>query len=217
MWLRITTPAMRSSTSSAGCLGLYAVPTRRRPIHRYSANMSKCEGRSQRTRTRGDILPNRVCDGCQENPAERARKSTESICACALVISDARGVSALTDRKLASDLKMSTRTLRRQVGSRDKLFRAVVEHHIGALTVDEAESECWEDAVQRRCRNLYELLISHARIAALMVDSDIGPYSRSLRRGVQYSQQIRSPRTMSRLTGTVPCNGSATFRCREGA
>ncbi|NED67315.1 TetR family transcriptional regulator, partial [Streptomyces sp. SID10244] len=50
----------------------------------------------------------------------------ETIYERALVLLDDEGDSALSTRRLAADLRISTRTLYQQVGNRENLIRALV-------------------------------------------------------------------------------------------
>jgi AcrR family transcriptional regulator len=54
----------------------------------------------------------------------------------ALALVDAEGAQALNARRLASDLKCSTRTLYQQVGNREELIRALVGRHFSQLQLD---------------------------------------------------------------------------------
>jgi AcrR family transcriptional regulator len=53
--------------------------------------------------------------------------SAEAILGRAREIIDAEGVQALNVRRVAGDLKISTRTLYKRIGNRDRLIRVVVE------------------------------------------------------------------------------------------
>jgi len=59
--------------------------------------------------------------------------SAEAIYEHALVLLDAEGARALTLRRLAADLKISTRTHCKRIGKRDNLIRNVVELHFSKL------------------------------------------------------------------------------------
>ena len=51
----------------------------------------------------------------------------------ALALLDAEGADALSARRLAADLGISTRTLYEQVGPREKLIRTLVARHFSRL------------------------------------------------------------------------------------
>jgi AcrR family transcriptional regulator len=52
------------------------------------------------------------------------------------VLLDAEGARAVTVRRLAADLKISTRTLDKRIGNRDNLIRTVVELHFAKLNLN---------------------------------------------------------------------------------
>ena len=62
----------------------------------------------------------------------------------ALALIDAEGAQALNARRLASDLKCSTRTLYQQVGNHEELIRALVGRHFSQLQLDFHEYDTWE-------------------------------------------------------------------------
>ena len=78
----------------------------------------------------------------------------EAIYEHALELLDAEGSDALTTRRLAADLKISTRTLYQQVGSREELVRALVARHFSQLRLDFHEYEDWETTGLKWCLNL---------------------------------------------------------------
>lgn len=130
----------------------------------------------------GAFLPNRAHASHHERMGDREKSGVEAIYRRALEIIDADGVSALTFRKLADDLKMSTRTIRKRVGHRDGLIRAAIEQFASALTVEVSLTGPWERAVQRWCSDLYEQLMARPRITELLLDAD----------GQLIDQQIRT-------------------------
>lgn len=135
----------------------------------------------------GAFLPNRVHSVRRECSVDRDRSVTEFIYVQALEIIDAHGVSALTFRKLADDLKMSTRTLRKRVGSRDGLIRAAVEQYAGGLSVEVGLMGLWEHTVQRWCSDLYAQLMARPRITGLMIDADARLIDQQVRAIAEYA------------------------------
>jgi AcrR family transcriptional regulator len=90
----------------------------------------------------------------------------------ALELLDAEGAEALTTRRLAADLKISTRTLYQQVGSRDELIRALVTRHFSALRLDFHEYEDWEATALQWCLALRDALRAHPFLTELMTIDD---------------------------------------------
>jgi len=90
----------------------------------------------------------------------------------ALALLDAEGTGALTTRRLAAELKISTRTLYQQVGSRDELIRALVARHLSALRVEFHEYDDWETTAEQWCRGLHDALRAHPYLTELMTNED---------------------------------------------
>jgi AcrR family transcriptional regulator len=92
----------------------------------------------------------------------------------ALELLDTEGSAALTTRRLATDLKISTRTLYRQVGSRDRMIRALVARHFSQLRLDFQEREQWEATALQWCLSLRDALCAHPYLTVLMTVDDRG-------------------------------------------
>jgi AcrR family transcriptional regulator len=98
----------------------------------------------------------------------------DAIFAHALELLDTEGSAALTTRRLASDLKISTRTLYQQVGSRERLIRALVARHFSQLRLDFHEQEQWEATASQWCLSLHDALCAHPYLTGLMTVDDRG-------------------------------------------
>ncbi len=96
----------------------------------------------------------------------------EAIYEYALELLDAEGTDALTTRRLAADLKISTRTLYQQVGSREQLIRALVARHFFTLRLDFHEYEDWETTALQWCLALHDALRAHPFLTELMTIDD---------------------------------------------
>lgn len=168
----------------------------------------------------GAFLPNRVHPASSESSVDGAKACAESIYLRALEIIDAQGVSTLTFRKLAEDLKMSTRTIRKRVGSRERLIRAAIEHYAGTITVSADLTGLWEQAVQEWCQNLYGQLMERPRITELMIDADgrlidrqvSGIVGYAVRAGIPFDIAHQCCSSLARLTVN-----EAIARSRGGA
>jgi AcrR family transcriptional regulator len=90
----------------------------------------------------------------------------------ALALLDAEGSRALTTRRLAAELKISTRTLYQQVGSRDELIRALVTRHLSQLKLDFHDYEDWESTALHWCTALHDALHAHPFLTELMTIDD---------------------------------------------
>jgi AcrR family transcriptional regulator len=96
----------------------------------------------------------------------------EAIYERALALLDAEGTSALTTRRLAGELKISTRTLYQQVGSRDEMIRALVARHFSALRLEFHEYADWETTALNWCLRLRDALRAHPHLTELMTIDD---------------------------------------------
>ena len=96
----------------------------------------------------------------------------EMIYSHALKLLDAEGQQALNARRIAADLKCSTRTLYQQVGNREQLIRALVARHFSQLKLEFHESGTWESTAWQWCRALHEALLAHPYLTELMIFDD---------------------------------------------
>jgi AcrR family transcriptional regulator len=92
----------------------------------------------------------------------------------ALTLIDAEGTGALNARRLASDLKCSTRTLYQQVGNREELIRALVSRHFSQLQLDFHEYDTWESTAVQWSLALHDALQAHPHLTELMNVDDRG-------------------------------------------
>lgn len=102
--------------------------------------------------------------------------SAETIYACALELLDSEGMPAVTARRVAAELNISTRTLYKCVKNRDDLIRNVVEMHYSAMPLPVLPDVEWEPAVLGWCRALSRQLTEHPRLTELLAH-DITPLS----------------------------------------
>jgi AcrR family transcriptional regulator len=126
----------------------------------------------------------------------------------ALELLDAEGSAALTTRRLAADLKISTRTLYQQVGSRDELIRALVARHFSALRLDFHEYDEWEATALQWCLSLRDALYAHPYLTELMTVDDRGAImdyvnelvEATLREGIPKKLAVECCRALVNLT-----------------
>lgn len=98
----------------------------------------------------------------------------DAIYARALELLDAEGPTALQARRLAADLKISTRTLYQQVGNQELLTRALVARHFSQLRLEFQERETWESTALQWCLSLHDTLAAHPHLTELMAIDDRG-------------------------------------------
>jgi AcrR family transcriptional regulator len=92
----------------------------------------------------------------------------------ALALIDAEGAQALNARRLAADLRCSTRTLYQQVGNREELIRALIDRHFSQLQLDFHEYDSWESTAVQWSLALDEALQAHPFLTELMNVDDRG-------------------------------------------
>ncbi len=100
--------------------------------------------------------------------------SVDAIFTRALELLDAEGAQALNARRLARELKCSTRTLYQQVGNREELIRALVGRHFSQLQLDFHEYDTWEATALHWCLELRDALQAHPFLTELMTFDDRG-------------------------------------------
>jgi AcrR family transcriptional regulator len=98
--------------------------------------------------------------------------SVDAIYARALALLDAEGTEALNARRLAAELRISTRTLYQRVGNREELIRALVARHFAQLRLDFHELENWESTALQWCNTFHEALRAHPHLTELMTIQD---------------------------------------------
>lgn len=98
---------------------------------------------------------------------------------------DSEGLPGINARRLAAELKCSTKTLYAQVGSQDQLVRALVARHFAALRVEFEEAGTWQDSAVRWCQAVRTELLAHPHLSQLMTFDDreavVGYVNRLLR------------------------------------
>jgi AcrR family transcriptional regulator len=92
----------------------------------------------------------------------------------ALALIDTEGAQALTTRRLAAELKCSTRTLFQQVGNREELIRALVGRHFSQLRLDFHEYDTWESTAMQWSLALHDALQAHPFLTQLVTFDDYG-------------------------------------------
>jgi AcrR family transcriptional regulator len=122
-----------------------------------------------------DLLPQRRVSestrtGCGEGAARGPRPSItmDAIVTRAMIILDDEGDRALTARRLALDLGISTRTLYKRIHNRENLLRKVSETYASRMSLPNRGTDSLRSAARRWCEELYDELASHPVLAALL-------------------------------------------------
>jgi AcrR family transcriptional regulator len=98
--------------------------------------------------------------------------SAEAIYERAQALLDEEGLSGLNARRLAAELRCSTKTLYAQVGSQDKLIRELVSRHFATLQVDFEPAASWQESALRWCGAVRAELLAHPNLSGLMTFDD---------------------------------------------
>jgi AcrR family transcriptional regulator len=115
-----------------------------------------------------------VVAACSMRTMPRPLIPVEVIYERALALLDSEGADALNARRLAAELKISTRTLYQQVGTREKLIRELVAQHFSRLKLDFQEYDTWESTALQWCLALHDTLYAHPFLTELMTIDDRG-------------------------------------------
>ena len=88
----------------------------------------------------------------------------------ALEFVDCEGVDALTVRRLAADLNISTRTLYKRIGSRTNMIRELVDMHWSRLDLEFHPCSTWEDTIWAWCVHLHQVLTARPHLTLMAQD-----------------------------------------------
>jgi len=92
----------------------------------------------------------------------------EAIFEKALELLDAEGIEGLSTRRLAAELKCSTRTLYDQVGRREDLLRQLIAYQFSRLEFDFEEQVGWHLSAEHWCSAVRNLILAHPNLSKLM-------------------------------------------------
>jgi len=92
----------------------------------------------------------------------------EAVFEKSLELLDAEGIEGLSTRRLAAELKCSTRTLYDQIGRREDLLRELVAYQFSRLELDFEEQVSWNLSAEYWCSAVRKLMLSHPNLSKLM-------------------------------------------------
>lgn len=101
--------------------------------------------------------------------------TADAIYARALTLLDEEGLAGISARRLATELRCSTKTLYQQVGNQDQLVRELVARHFAALRLEFSEADTWQESAMRWCRAVRTALLAHPHLSGLMTVDDREP------------------------------------------
>ena len=97
----------------------------------------------------------------------RAGLDRDDIVAAALALVEADGVSALSMRRLATELGVTTTTIYWHVGVRDALVAAIIERLSDQLAAREPEGRTSRDRVTSAAHHVWDSALSHRQVTSL--------------------------------------------------
>ncbi|WP_159233597.1 TetR/AcrR family transcriptional regulator [Mycolicibacterium vanbaalenii] len=119
-----------------------------------------------------------ACDSQRSHRGPQPSITFTGICDRAREIIDVEGLPALTVRRLADELKISTRTLYKRVGSQHVLLRGVARIHVSRMNIRVRELDTWETTAWKWCTELHRALRAHPHLTELLTDHDVQMLSR---------------------------------------
>jgi AcrR family transcriptional regulator len=154
------------------------------------------DGRGRRT----------VRDGGRRGPLPSI--SAAAIYEYALELLDEEGARAVTVRRLAADLKISTRTLYKRIGSRDDMIRNAVALHYRRLTFEFEAADCWETTAENWCVALHRHLLAHPNLIELLGHAHMSPVEDSvnqleeiaIQHGISQARATKCCRLLAKIT-----------------
>lgn len=121
------------------------------------------------------LLPDKRSVWCGSAPADgsgsRGPKPTitvETITARAMKILDEEGDRALTVRRLAADLGISTRTLYKRIRNRENLLRGIAAMYASQVSLPIRRRDSWKSAALQWCTDMHHELTSHPHLTFLL-------------------------------------------------
>lgn len=98
--------------------------------------------------------------------------AAQSIYERALEVVDSGGIDALTARRLAKDIRISTRTLYKRIGGHDDLVKIAAALHMARLSPQASVSCSWKAMTTEWCTSLYGQMMEHPNATALLAQHD---------------------------------------------
>jgi AcrR family transcriptional regulator len=107
------------------------------------------------------------CPSAGASRALRSASSAHCIYDHALELVDREGIDALTFRRLAAELEISTRTLYKRIGSRSTMIRELIDYDWTRLSLDFQPSGTWEESVWLWCLQLHQVLTARPHLTLM--------------------------------------------------
>jgi TetR/AcrR family transcriptional regulator, tetracycline repressor protein len=144
-----------------------------------------------------------------EGPGRRVGLDADAVVDCALAIVEQEGADALTMRRLAADLGVTTTTVYWHVGGREAVIGALIERHAQRIAGTEVEGDSARERVLSASRNLWESALAHPNVTGLAHRSGASsavnfPLHIALARELE-SAGVRGPAARDALNAIVCC------------
>lgn len=100
--------------------------------------------------------------------SRRAQLTREKVLRKAVELADSEGLSALSMRRLGSELAVKAMSLYNHVANKEAVLDGVVDLVVAEIDVPDPELS-WRPAVEARCRSAREVLLAHRWLAGLLM------------------------------------------------
>lgn len=104
----------------------------------------------------------------RDSMARRAPLSRERVIEAAVGLADARGIEALTMRRLAQDLGVEAMSVYHHVANKDDILDGIVQHVLEECELP-APGDEWKAAIRRTAISTHEVLVRHRWAASLIL------------------------------------------------
>jgi AcrR family transcriptional regulator len=136
-------------------------------------------------------MPNRAGDLVWDDSedAAPARLTRARVVRAAVAVADAEGLTAVSIRRVASELGVRPMSLYSHIGSKDDLVALMLNEVSGQLLVPEPQPEDWREALRRIARRAFDAYLAHPwMLHALGRGPRVGP--NHLRRAEQSAAAV---------------------------
>ena len=103
----------------------------------------------------------------RDDSSPRPPLTTDRVLRAAVDLADRDGLSALTMRRLGSELGVEAMSLYKHVANKEAILDGVVEHIVGQIEIPDEETP-WKEAMRRRAVSARQVLADHSWAIGLL-------------------------------------------------
>lgn len=111
----------------------------------------------------------------------------------AVDVVDAEGIEALTVRRLAADLEISTRTLYKRIQSHDNLVSNIAGMYLTRVEPPILAGALWPDTVMQWCLDLHRELTAHPNLTSMLTRDDLAALKARIDRLIESAVRRGAP------------------------